>query len=127
MARGTRSQKVREWRERLARFARAGISIVEFCLNEGISTPSFYAWRKRLSADANTWARSEDASDFRGERHGAFAAVRVTGPSMGGSHVTASLRGGTRLDISLADAGTARLVIEALMRADAEQAGGRPC
>jgi len=127
MARGMRSQKVKAWRERLARFARAGTSIVEFCRNEGISTPSFYAWRKRLSADANTEARSEDASDFRGERHGPFAAVRVAGQRNGGSQVTASLRGGTHLDISLADADAVRTVIEALVRADAEQAGGRPC
>ena len=127
MSRGTRSRKEREWRERLARFALAGTSIVRFCLDEGVSTPSFYAWRKRLSAAANSWARSEDASDFRGERHGPFAAVRVTGPSMGGSHVTASLRGGTRLDISLVDADAVRTVIEALVRADAEQAGGRRC
>ena len=127
MARGTRSRKEREWRERLARFAGTGTSIVQFCLDEGVSTPSFYAWRRRLSADTDTWARAEDVSDSRGERHGPFAAVRVTGQGNGGSHVTASLRGGTRLDISLADADTVRLVIGALVHADAEQAGGRPC
>jgi hypothetical protein len=62
-----------------------------------------------------------------GGRHGPFAAVRVTGQSNGGSQVTAWLRGGTRLDVSLADADAARLVIGALVRADAEQAGGHPC
>jgi hypothetical protein len=127
MARGTRLRKESEWRERLARFARAGTSIVQFCLDEGVSTPSFYAWRKRLTADANMWARSEVASNYRGERHGPFAAVRVTGQGNGGSQVTVSLRGGTRLDISLADADAVRIVIGAIVHADAEQAGGRPC
>jgi hypothetical protein len=126
MARSARLHKVIEWRERLTRFARAGISIVQFCLDEGVSTPSFYAWRKRLSADGKRWMWSEDASDSPGVRHGSFAAVRVTGQSPG-SQITVSLRGGTRLDISLGDADTVRVVIEALLRADAEQAGGRPC
>lgn len=127
MARGTRLHKVMEWRERLARFARAGTSIVQFCQDEGVSRPSFYAWRKWLAADAKKWVRSGNAADSRGVRHGSFAVVRVTGQSLGSSQIAASLRGGTRLDISLADADAMRLVIEALVRADAEQAGGRPC
>jgi hypothetical protein len=127
MAHGIRSRKEREWRERLARFAGTGTSIVQFCLDEGVSTPSFYTWRRRLSAETNTWARAEDVADSCGGGHGPFAAVRVTGQSNGGSQVTAWLRGGTRLDVSLADAEAVRIVIGALVRADAEHAGGRPC
>ncbi|HEV8062947.1 MAG TPA: hypothetical protein VGP68_23910 [Gemmataceae bacterium] len=78
-----------------------------------------------MSADRDT--RAEDVSDSCGGRHGPFAAVRVTGPSNGGSQVTAWLRGGTRLEVSLANADVAQIVIGALVRADAEQAGGRPC
>ena len=111
----------------LARFARAGTSIVQFCDDEGVSTPSFYAWRRRLSADTDTRARANEVVDSCGGRHGPFAAVRVTGQSKGSSQITASLRGGTRLDIALADGDAVRAVIEALVRADAEQAGGRPC
>jgi hypothetical protein len=37
------------WRQRLLRFARSGLSIVAFCAKEGVSAPSFYAWRRRLS------------------------------------------------------------------------------
>jgi len=124
MAGGARLRKETEWRERLTRFARAGRSIVDFCLDEGVSTPSFYSWRKRLSADGNTWPRSTAASESRGARQGSFAAVRVTGHD---GSLIASLRGGTRLDIPLADGYAVRLVIEALVRADAEQAGGHPC
>lgn len=36
------------WREILERQAVSGISIRGFCAAEGISEPSFYAWRKRL-------------------------------------------------------------------------------
>lgn len=127
MARRTQLWKEREWRERLARFARAGTSIVQFCDDEGVSTPSFYAWRRRLSAAAGTRAQAEDVADSCEGRQGPFAALRVTGQGNGGSQVTACLRGGTRLNMSLADADAVRAVIEALVHADAEQAGGRPC
>lgn len=36
------------WRDRLARFERSGLSVKEFCRQEGCSDPSFYQWRKRL-------------------------------------------------------------------------------
>src|SRR4051794_530077 len=36
------------WRQRLRRFERSGLSAVAFCAKEGVSTPAFYAWRRRL-------------------------------------------------------------------------------
>ncbi len=36
------------WRQRLQRFERSGLSAVAFCAQEGVSAPSFYAWRRRL-------------------------------------------------------------------------------
>jgi transposase-like protein len=36
------------WHQRLQRFARSGLSITAFCRREGVSQPSFYAWRRRL-------------------------------------------------------------------------------
>lgn len=38
------------WRERVARWRASGLSVAEFCLREGLSSPSFYIWRKRLQA-----------------------------------------------------------------------------
>ena len=38
------------WRLRLKRQATGGLSIPEFCEREGVSTASFYAWRRRLIA-----------------------------------------------------------------------------
>ena len=113
MALGTRLRKEREWRERLARFRRADTSVVQFCEDEGVSTPTFYAWRKRL----------EDGA--RARAAGGFAPVRLTGTS--GAQVTVRLRGGTRLEIPVSDAGAAAALIGAILRADAEQAGDRPC
>ena len=36
------------WRQRLQRFERSGLSVGAFCTKEGVSLPSFYAWRRRL-------------------------------------------------------------------------------
>ncbi len=35
------------WSERLARFATAGLTPAQFCAQEGVSLPSFYAWTRR--------------------------------------------------------------------------------
>ena len=37
------------WRDRLARFRKSGLTVKEFCRQEGVSDPSFYQWRKRLA------------------------------------------------------------------------------
>ena len=39
------------WQQRLERFRRSGLSIPAFCDREGISTASFYSWRRRLQGD----------------------------------------------------------------------------
>lgn len=121
MARGGRLRKEQEWRERLARFARAGTSVVQFCLDEGVSPPTFYSWRKRLAREDRRAVPT---------RHGPFAPVHVTGSAAAGRQVTVWLPGGTRLEIPLADPDAAATVLEALLRADAQRTaepGDRPC
>ena len=49
-ARRTRAQ----WQALLARAARSGVSVAAFCREEGVSTASFPAWRKRLGTAAPT-------------------------------------------------------------------------
>src|ERR1043165_2417961 len=40
--------KVDEWAERIAAQERSGISVKQFCKENGLTEYSFYAWRKRL-------------------------------------------------------------------------------
>jgi hypothetical protein len=42
------SPKADEWSERIAAQQRSGISVKQFCNQQGVSEYSFYAWRKRL-------------------------------------------------------------------------------
>lgn len=38
----------REWRAIVSRFERSGMGVETFCQREGISTASFYRWRRML-------------------------------------------------------------------------------
>lgn len=51
MARTVNAAKTREWRERLTRFRKSGLSAAEFCRGERVAEPSFYQWRRRLAAE----------------------------------------------------------------------------
>ena len=136
----SRAEKVAEWQQRLARFHRSGTSIAQFCYDEGVSTPSFYVWRRKLrrrpaAASASGAGRLTAGSAVAGQsvqgqpRQGIFVPVRVLGDVNSGGQLTmiAELRGGTRLTIPLAGPETLQLAIAALVGADAERAGDRPC
>ena len=40
------------WLDRLARFPLSGLTAAQFCAIEAVSLPSFYAWKRRLAAQA---------------------------------------------------------------------------
>jgi transposase-like protein len=48
MGRKQNSEAEVVWRDRLARFDSDSLTISEFCHREGVSSASFYRWRKRL-------------------------------------------------------------------------------
>jgi hypothetical protein len=72
----------RIWRERLARQRRSGRTVADFCEHEGVSTPSFYAWKRRLgSGGMNGTAARRAAPLFVPISIGAAAAgVRIVLP-----------------------------------------------
>ncbi len=53
------SQAETAWRGRMIRFRRGTLTVVEFCRREGVSVPSFYAWRKRLEPAVEPKSRGE--------------------------------------------------------------------
>jgi len=48
MARKNTGEAALRWREILKRHAGGGLSVREFCASEGVSQPSFYAWRRKF-------------------------------------------------------------------------------
>ena len=49
MSRSPNPQLLSVWQERFTRFASTDLTVAEFCRSEGVSTPSFYRWRKIAS------------------------------------------------------------------------------
>jgi putative transposase len=61
------AEKASRWVEILKRQSDSGVSVRQFCRTEGVSEPSFYAWRKKLGTRGSDPAlratRRKDQSD----------------------------------------------------------------
>lgn len=94
--------KAHEWCERIAAQARSGLSIKQFCKERGVTTWSFYNWRKRL--------REPGAVRFALVERGPAERERTTE-----AQLELILPGGARMHIrSGVDGATLRTVLEAL-------------
>ena len=72
------AEKALHWQEILRRQAESGFSIREFCTMEGLSEPSFYAWRKRLREPVKNGRQPAVASRRRQSDDGPlFVPVKV--------------------------------------------------
>lgn len=69
------------WRDRLARFGNSGLTVKDFCRQEGVSDPSFYQWRKRLSEDQQGPQRGRQAGSGIGKPQ-PFVPVTVSSPGV---------------------------------------------
>lgn len=67
MAKKKSGEKEARWREILQRQAGSGLSIRSFCADEGISEPSFYAWRRKLRTHKGNGRRTSQKSRGRDE------------------------------------------------------------
>jgi hypothetical protein len=103
------------WRDRIARWTTDGLSIRAFCAREGLSEPSFYAWRRTLrERDAGTLPPTAPAPDAP-----AFVPVHVL-PAAPPVALDLVLRSGLTVRVPPGfDPGHLRAVVAALE--------GRPC
>ena len=62
MARRNTGEAALRWREILRRQVGSSLSIREFCATEGVSQPSFYAWRRKLRERKNKGSRPRGVS-----------------------------------------------------------------
>ena len=95
------STRDEDWRTRISLQARSGISVKQFCEQQGVTEQSFYYWRKRLQTTTSMRFALVEAEPRRGTaEHAALELVLTTGE---------------RLRISAeVDAATLRQVLEAL-------------
>jgi transposase-like protein len=102
------------WRNRLKRYGASGLAVAEFCGQEGISTASFYAWRKRLRGTKTT-----------GKEGRVFEPVRLR-PA--GRPMSVHLPGGVRVEVPTENLDAVRAVVgEVLARAGGAEGADEPC
>ena len=94
--------RAEQWAERIAAQQRAGISVKQFCKEQGLTEYCFYAWRRRLRESGPVRFALVDRSPRRQER-AVEAALELV------------LARGERLHISAGvDAATLRTVLDVL-------------
>jgi hypothetical protein len=120
MARAAVSSAASAWQQRLRRYSRSGLSVTDFCSNEKVSVPSFYAWKKKLIAETSNPEGSPDGSS--GPVFRAVSLVRNT------PVISARLPGGLQFEVGVLDLEVVRTVVAELVRADhAAATGESPC
>jgi hypothetical protein len=68
------------WRAQLAAQKQSGVSVKQFCEQQGLTEQSFYYWRKRLQAPASMRFALVEAEPRRGPaEHAALELVLTTG------------------------------------------------
>jgi hypothetical protein len=96
------NSKAEQWAERIAEQQRSGISVKQFCKEQGVTEYCFYAWRKRLQETGPVRFALVDRR-LRSQERAAEAALELV------------LVSGERLRIGAgADAATLRVVLDVL-------------
>src|ERR1700738_3333732 len=68
------------WRERVAAQKQSGVSVKQFCEQQGLTEQSFYYWRKRLQTSVSMRFALVEAEPRRGSaEHVALELVLTTG------------------------------------------------
>ena len=113
-----------EWRKRVDRWRRSGLSVAEFCRQEQISQPSFFHWRKRLAGQGVITARRRPQRVDRDRQARRFLQLPAGWPAIEGIEI--ALPGGAIVKLPV-QIGIERLTaaIRAAMSAPAAEV--RPC
>lgn len=80
MARRVDEAVWKRWRQRIARQPESGLTVAAFCEKEGVSSASFYAWKRKLAGPGSSRPATRAA---RGPR--SSGAARATSPAPAGA------------------------------------------
>ena len=91
----------RVWRERLRRFGQRGVAVAEFCEDEGVSTASFYNWRRRLrGGTARDPGHTRQAGPERADPGQAGPGQSASGQALFVPVAVRSMMGEVRIDVA---------------------------
>lgn len=93
-----------QWRERLERQRKSGLSIAEFCRQEGVSSVAFHTWRRKLRGQSA--GHSSARVGIAGRSGGTGAVLNSPGrrPRPARTVAAASGVGGTFLQVPVVEA-----------------------
>jgi transposase-like protein len=93
-----------QWRERLERQGKSGLSIAEFCRQEGVSSAMFHTWRRKLRGQSPEGSSASEGIPSRGGATGTgpSSPCRRRRPTRAGA--TASGAGGSFLQVPVVEA-----------------------
>ena len=125
MSRPSDPRELAVWWERFERFSSSGLAVRGFCAREGVSTASFYNWRKKLSLKGRRRSSTEGHPRPRtspADGRGRFQQVTVvpgtsrvlpTAPA-----ICIQLPCETRIEVGAEDLDALRTVVAEVVRAD---------
>jgi hypothetical protein len=119
MAKPSRADRQRYWREVIGRQQASGQSIVGFCSKEGLALASFHAWKRRLR-------RSRRGIERESANQALVPVQIVNDPKPDTGRLEVQWPGGVVLRIQGCDAQTISAVVAALSAAPATRRT-RPC
>ena len=119
MAKASRADRQRYWREVIERQQASGQSIVGFCSKEGLAPASFHAWKRRLR-------RPQHGTGRRSVNQALVPVQIVSDPKADVGRLEVQWPDGVVLRVQGCDAQTIGAVVAALSTAPATQRT-RPC
>lgn len=102
MSRGAHARKRSEWLDRMGRFRRSNLSVIEFCRREQVSVPSYYHWRRKLADAVSEASAGGQPATFIPVQVASSAELQVTFPN------------GARLTLPALDRALVRMSIKAI-------------
>lgn len=124
--------KAAEWRERRRRFGASGMTVTRFCELEGVSAPSFYVWRRKLTAGmarpatATPTAAAAPAATTAAANTArpVFQQVVVTPGAAALAGVRVRLASGAEIEVAAGNLDAIRAVVGELARVECAFAAG---
>ncbi|MCP4945552.1 MAG: hypothetical protein GY924_26705 [Planctomycetaceae bacterium] len=134
MGRLSGAERIAIWQERLDRYVMSNQTVTDFCKTEGVSVPSYYHWKRRLSTPHRDSAAAKQKTRKQRELQGGnTAATPFTELIVTGQQATAKAQLPNGVSIALGcDQAIAAVIVDRLLAyepatASSDSASRSPC